>query len=177
MEQIKSKNKCLSSQQYDAVKIWNEMKSFGEGIPFTVFFTVLEEEENVNNKIGHMTVIPDKELQSMLNNPLLSPYVNDVMDFFIRIENLKNNQPSKPIRKDIGGSNNLEKLSSPGLALFRSGCVLQPFGQIPVYSPEDTSLSSVLIGTHVKTFMSCWKDFFKQVKRFYYLLSCLIRPK
>ena len=132
------------------------MKSFGEGIPFTVFFTVLGGSNAGDNKVDHMTVIPDKELDSMLKNPLLSPYVKDAMDSFIRIENLKNNKPSKK----------LEELNSPctnALALLRSGCVLQPFGQTHVYSAEDRSLSSILIGSHVKTWMTCWKDFFKQV--------------
>ena len=84
-ELMKAGKGLSSTQTYDASKIWNEINGFEPDTPFTVFVMVFKDH---NESFDHMTVIPDRDLDSIMTNPIFAPYVKDVMSFFIRYSNI-----------------------------------------------------------------------------------------
>ena len=69
------------TRTYDASKIWNEIIGFESETTFTVFAIAFQGQDK---KFAHVTVIPDKELDLMMNHPIFAPYVKDIMSFFVR---------------------------------------------------------------------------------------------
>ena len=161
IELMKSNFSLPISHRYDAAKIWNEMKILGNDVPFTVFVIDLN---GKGDKFDHVAIIPDQQLEIWLGDPLLAPFVNDVIKSFVQIGALKNtSQPPKPNRKSLNVSNsNGEATKTNGFAFYRSGCVLQALGNKFVYSSGDQCLSSHLINNSARIWMNFWKDFFKQ---------------
>ena len=161
IELMKSNFSLPISHRYDAAKIWNEMKNLGNDVPFTVFVIDFD---GKGDKFDHVAVIPDQQLDVWLGDPLIAPFVNDVIKSFVKIGTLKNtNQPPKPNRSSlIVASNSNEGAKTNGFAFYRSGCVLKSLSNKFVYSSGDQCLSSHLINDSARIWMNFWKDFFKQ---------------
>ena len=161
IELMKSNFSLPISHRYDAAKIWNEMKNLGNDVPFTVFVIDFD---GKGDKFDHVAVIPDQQLDVWLGDPLIAPFVNDVIKSFVKIGTLKNtNQPPKPNRSSlIVASNSNEGAKTNGFAFYRSGCILKSLSNQFVYSSGDQCLSSHLINDSARIWMNFWKDFFKQ---------------
>ena len=161
IELMKSNFSLPISHRYDAAKIWNEMKNLGNDVPFTVFVIDFD---GKGDKFDHVAIIPDQQLEVWLGDPLIAPFVNDVIKSFVKIGTLKNtNQPPKPNRSSlIVASNSNEGAKTNGFAFYRSGCVLESLSKKFVYSSGDQCLSSHLINDSARIWMNFWKDFFKQ---------------
>ena len=162
VELMKAKCPHATSQRYDATKIWNEMKNIDQNDTFTAFVIDFD---GKGETFHHVTIVSDKQFESLLNDPLLSFYADDVIGSFVKIGMLKATQPTKPTTQSLTlESSNLEReFKTNGFAFYRSGCKLQSIGNKHVFSADDQSLSSKLICPNARTWINFWKDFFKQV--------------
>lgn len=162
VELMKAKCPHATSQRYDATKIWNEMKKIDQNDTFTAFVIDFD---GKGETFHHVTIVSDKQFESLLNNPLLSFYADDVIGSFVKIGMLKATQPPKPATQSLTlESSNLEReFKTNGFAFYRSGCKLQSIGNKHVFSADDQCLSSKLICPNARTWINFWKDFFKQV--------------
>ena len=162
VELMKSKSPHATSQHYDAVKIWNEMKNIDQNDTFTAFVIDFD---GKGEMFHHVTIISDKQFESLLNNPLLSFYADDVIRSFVKIKNLKETQPPKPATQSLSlkSSNSERESKTNGFAFYRSGCKLQSIGNKHVFSADDQCLSSNLITPNARTWINFWKEFFQQV--------------
>ena len=162
VELMKAKCPHATSQHYDAVKIWNEMKNIDQNDTFTAFVIDFD---GKGEMFHHVTIISDKQFESLLNNPLLSFYADDVIRSFVKIKNLKETQPPKPATQSLSlkSSNSERESKTNGFAFYRSGCKLQSIGNKHVFSADDQCLSSNLITPNARTWINFWKEFFQQV--------------
>ena len=162
VELMKAKCPHATSQCYDAVKIWNEMKNIDQNDTFTAFVIDFDGKGEI---FHHVTIISDKQFEGLLNNPLLSFYADDVIRSFVNIKNLKETQPPKTATQSLTleSSNSERESETKGFAFYRSGCKLQSIGNKHVFSADDQCLSSNLITPNARTWINFWKEFFKQV--------------
>ena len=162
VELMKAKCPYVTSQHYDAAKIWNEMKNVDPNDTFTAFVIDFD---GKGETFHHVTIISDKEFEGLLNNPLLSFFADDVIGYFVKVGTLKGTQPPKPTTQSLTleSSNSERESETNGFAFYRSGCKLQSIGNKHVFSADDQCLSSNLICPNARTWINFWKDFFKQV--------------
>ena len=162
VELMKAKSPHATSQHYDATKIWNEIKNIDQNDTFTAFVIDFD---GKGETFHHVTIISDKQFESILNDPLLSFFVDDVIESFVNVGILKRTQPHKSTTQalTLESSNSERESKTNGFAFYRSGNVLQSIGNKHVFSADDQCLSSNLICPNARTWINFWKDFFKQV--------------
>ena len=91
------------------------MKNLGNDVPFT-FFVI-----GHGDKFDHVTIICDKEVESIIECPLFGLYIHDILSSFTPIGTLKSSSLSASCLDSDS------KLDS--FALYRSGCVLESLGK------------------------------------------------